>query len=82
MYYGISVDARGIIFNLRFHPHILEHSPTGGLGVTEGPTQLQQKADDHFRSYQQVTDLLEEKKVLMTIIRQLCIEAGKEIEVG
>ncbi len=44
--------------------------------------QLQQKADDHFKSYQQVTDLLEEKKVLLAIIRQLCVEAEKEIEVG
>lgn len=43
--------------------------------------QLQQKTEESLLIYQQVADLMEEKKVLMDIIEQLCIEAGTQIDV-
>lgn len=43
--------------------------------------QLQQKTEESLLIYQQVADLMEEKKVLMDIVEQLCVEAGKQIDV-
>ena len=43
--------------------------------------QLKEKTEELFHVYQQVADLMEEKKVLMDIIHQLCLEAGKQIDV-
>lgn len=40
--------------------------------------QLQEKVEENYR---QVTDLREEKRVLLHIIEQLCLEAGKPIDI-
>lgn len=39
--------------------------------------QLKDKTEESFHVYQQVADLSEEKKVLVDIIKQLCIESGR-----
>lgn len=43
--------------------------------------QLKEKTEEAFHVYQQVADISEEKKVLVDIIKQLCIEAGRHIDV-
>ena len=43
--------------------------------------QLQQKTEESLLVYQRFADLMEEKKVLMDIVEQLCVEAGKQIDV-
>ena len=43
--------------------------------------ELKQKTEEGYHVYQQVADLMEEKKVLMDIIHQLCVEAGRQIDV-
>lgn len=43
--------------------------------------QLTEKTEETFLVYQQVADLSEEKKVLVDIIKQLCIETGRHIDV-
>ena len=40
--------------------------------------QLQEKVEENYR---QVTGLREEKRVLLHIIEQLCLEAGKPIDI-
>ena len=42
--------------------------------------QLKNKTEETFHIYQQVADLHEEKKVLIDIMKQLCIEAGRNID--
>ena len=46
--------------------------------VTE--KQLRDKSEEILHVYQQVADLSEEKKVLIDIIKQLCLEAGRRID--
>jgi hypothetical protein len=43
--------------------------------------QLKEKTEEAYHVYQQVADLMEEKKVLMDIVHQLCVEAGRQIDV-
>lgn len=43
--------------------------------------QLKEKIEETYHVYQQVADLMEEKKVLMDIVHQLCVEAGRQIDV-
>lgn len=43
--------------------------------------QLKEKTEESFHTYQQVADLGEEKKVLVDIIKQLCLESGRHIDV-
>ena len=43
--------------------------------------QLKEKTEEVYHVYQQVADLMEEKKVLMDIVHQLCVEAGRQIDV-
>ena len=43
--------------------------------------QLKEKTEEAYHIYQQVADLMEEKKVLMDIVHQLCVEAGRQIDV-
>ena len=42
---------------------------------------LKEKTEETYQVYQQVADLMEEKKVLMDIVHQLCVEAGRQIDV-
>ncbi len=44
-------------------------------------TDLQEKAEEQYRAYQQIADMLEERKVLMDIVQQLAFQAGKQIDV-
>lgn len=43
--------------------------------------QLKEKTEETFHVYQQIADLSEEKKVLVDIIKQLCVEAGRHIDI-
>ena len=43
--------------------------------------QLKEKIEEVLHVYQQVADLNEEKKVLVDIIKQLCMESGRQIDV-
>lgn len=43
--------------------------------------ELQHKTEEMFHVYQKVADMGEEKKVLLDIIKQLCVEAGRQIDV-
>lgn len=43
--------------------------------------ELAEKTEETYHVYQQVSDLMEEKKVLMDIVHQLCVEAGRQIDV-
>ena len=43
--------------------------------------QLREKEEESYLTYQQLMDIMEEKKVLIDIIRQLCTEAGKELDI-
>ncbi len=42
---------------------------------------LKEKTEEAFHIYQQVADLSEEKKVLVDIVKQLCMEAGRHIDI-
>ena len=42
---------------------------------------VKEKTEEVYHVYQQVADLMEEKKVLMDIVHQLCVEAGQQIDV-
>lgn len=44
--------------------------------------QLKGKTEESFHVYQQMADLSEEKKILMELIKQLCIELGRPIKVA
>ena len=50
-------------------------------GKAQLESQLQEKAEESFQAYQQIALLLEEKKVVMDIIQQLSVEAGKQIDI-
>ena len=43
--------------------------------------ELEEKTEEAYHVYQQVADLMEEKKVLMDIVHQLCAEAGRQMDV-
>lgn len=42
---------------------------------------LKEKTEEAYLIYQQVADLMEEKKVLMDLVHQLCVEAGRQIDI-
>lgn len=48
---------------------------------TDTERELKLKTEEAYLVYQQVADLMEEKKVLMDIVHQLCLEAGRQIDV-
>ena len=43
--------------------------------------ELKIKTEEAYLVYLQVADLMEEKKVLMDIVHQLCVEAGRQMDV-
>ena len=43
--------------------------------------QLKEKTEESLHIYQQVADLIQEKKVLVDIMKQLCIEVGRHIDI-
>ncbi len=48
---------------------------------SEMDRELQHKNEEVYHTYQKMGDLGEEKKVLMDIIKQLCVEAGRQIDI-
>ena len=42
---------------------------------------LREKTEEVLQAYQQLADLSEEKKVLVDIMKQLCVESGRNIDV-
>lgn len=43
--------------------------------------QLKNKTEEAFHIYQKIADLHEERKILIDIMKQLCIEAGRHIDI-
>lgn len=48
---------------------------------TDLEKELKGKTEETFHVYQQVADLSEEKKVLVDVIKQLCIVTGRQVNV-
>jgi len=48
---------------------------------TDMEKELHHKTEEMYHVYQKVADLGEEKKVLVDIIKQLCVEAGRQIDI-
>ena len=49
------------------------------IGKSDLDKQLTEKTEETFLIYQQMADISEEKKVLLNIIKQLCVESGQHI---